>query len=255
MLRTRELIVEASEPAVRLPDEREPTILDYARVLWGGKWLILAIIVAATALAGGVSLIIPKSYTAKATLMPLGLERPGGLGALSGALSGALGMDSPGVKLMAVLQSRTVAEDVVGRLNLEPILAEGKDPPPTRAESIEVFQDKVLKVSTGQGMIVVKAVWRDADSAAEIANAAVMSAARYLNEHSISTSFQILDEAVPPPKHSSPKIVLNIAIAFVLASMLAVFVVFIRQYIRELRRVEAERAAIARFGGDSSGLD
>jgi uncharacterized protein involved in exopolysaccharide biosynthesis len=255
MLRTRELMVEASEPPVRLPDEREPTILDYARVLWGGKWLILAIVVAATAAAIGISLILPKSFTAKATLMPLGLDRPGGLGALSGALSGAFGMDSPGVKLMAVLQSRTVAEDVVGRLNLEPILAEGRDPRPTRAELVEYFQKRVLKVSTGQGMIVVKAVARDAELSANIANAAVLSAARYLNEHSISTSFQILDEAVAPPKHSSPKIALNIAIAFVLSAFVAVIIVFVRQYLRELRRAEAERAAIDRFGGDSSGLD
>jgi uncharacterized protein involved in exopolysaccharide biosynthesis len=254
MVRTRELVVEASESGAGPEDEREPTILDYARVLWGGRWVIMAIVFAAIAGAIGISLIMPKSYTAKATLMPLGPDRGAGLSALSGALSGALSMDSPGAKLTAVLQSRTVAEDVVGKLNLEPVLGAGRGSQPPRAELIEYFQKRVLKVSTSQGMIVVKAVWRDPDLAAGIANAAVLSAARYLNEHSISTSFQILDEAVPPVKPSGPNVVLNVAVALVSSSMAAVFIVFIRQHLRELRRAEAA-SAVERIGGDSSGLE
>lgn len=253
MVRTRELMVDASEPAADLRPEDEPTILDYARVLWGGRWLILALTVLATVAAMGISLTMTKSYTASATLMPLGPDRGAGLGALSGALSGALAMDSPGMKLMAVLQSRTVAEDVVGKLNMEAEFAVGRDPKPTRAEVIESFHSRVLKVTASQGMIVVKAVWRDPALSAKIANTAVLSAARYLNEHSISTSFQILDEAVPPANPSSPKVALTAAVAFVLSGFVAVCLVFIRQYLREVRRAESARgAAIAPSGGASS---
>jgi uncharacterized protein involved in exopolysaccharide biosynthesis len=254
MTRTRQLMVDASAPDTDLRPEDEPTILDYARVLWGGRWVILALTLLATVAAVGISLVMTKSYTAKATLMPLGLDRGGGLNALSGALSGALAMDSPGMKLMAVLQSRTVADDVVGKLNLEPALADGREPQPTRAELIESFQKRVLKVSASQGMIVVKAVWRDPELSAKIANTAVLSAARYLNEHSISTSFQILDEAVPPPRPSSPKIALNTAAAFVLSGFASVCLVFIRQYLREVRRAESARAAaVAPSGAAASG--
>ncbi|HET8761507.1 MAG TPA: Wzz/FepE/Etk N-terminal domain-containing protein [Nitrospiria bacterium] len=250
MTRTRELMVDASEPAADQRPEDEPTILDYARVLWGGRWLILVITLLVTAAAVGISLTMSKSYTAKSTLMPLGLDRGGGLGALAGALS----IENPGMKLMAVLQSRTVAEDVVGKLNLEPEFAVGRDRAPTHAEVIESFQKRVLKVTASQGMIVVKAAWRDPELSAKIANTAVLSAARYLNEHSISTSFQILDEAVAPAKPSSPKIALNTAAAFVLSGFAAVCLVFIRQYLREVRRAESARAAaVAPSGGASSG--
>jgi uncharacterized protein involved in exopolysaccharide biosynthesis len=250
MTRTRQLMVDASAPDTDLRPEDEPTILDYARVFWGGRWVILALTLLGTAAAVGISLNMPKSYTAKATLMPLGLDRGGGLSALAGALS----IENPGMKLMAVLQSRTVAEDVVATLNLEPALADGREPPPTRAELIESFQKRALKVAASQGMIVVKAVWRDPELSAKIANAAVLSAARYLNEHSISTSFQILDEAVPPPKPSSPKIALNTAAAFVLSGFASICLVFIRQYLREVRRAESARAdSVTPSGATASG--
>jgi uncharacterized protein involved in exopolysaccharide biosynthesis len=240
------------EPAEREPDleflveeaDREPTLLDYARVVWGGRWLILALVVVATGSAVGLSMMMPKTYIAQATLMPLGQDRGAGLSALTESLGGALGMENPSAKLMSVLQSRTVAESVVNALDLESVFGQGKATKPTRASVIETLQKSVLKVSASRGVIAVSAQWGDPALAAAIANASVSAAGRFLNDRSISTSFQILDEAVPPSQPSGPSIRLNVAVAFVLSVFAALLVVFVRQYLRGLREPGAHRSHV-----------
>jgi len=218
-------------------DDREPTLEDYARVVWGGRWLILALVTAATTAALIVSLDIPKTFTAQTTIMPLGQERAGGLAsALSGSFGGALGIDNPSDKLVAVLQSRRVAGMVVEELGLEKVLAQTTGRQPTRDEAIEAMQKDVVKVSGGtRGVITVRAQWRDRALAAAIANATVSAAGRFLNERSISMNFQVLDEAVPPLKPTGPKVRLNVAVAAVLSALAALMIVFVREYVRGVR--------------------
>jgi uncharacterized protein involved in exopolysaccharide biosynthesis len=222
---------------IEVHDDREPTLEDYARVVWGGRWLILALVAAATTAALIVSLITPKSFTAQTTIMPLGQDRGGGLAsALSGSLGGSLGIENPNDKLVAVLQSRKVAGMVIEGLGLETVLAQASGRKPTRDEAIEAVQKDVVKVSGGtRGVITVRAQWRDPALAAAIANATVSAAGRFLNERSISMNFQVLDEAVPPTKKSGPKIWLNVAVAAVLSALAALMIVFVREYVRGVR--------------------
>ncbi len=218
-------------------DDQEPTLADYARVVWGGRWLIVTLVTVAAMAALAASLSMPKTFTAQTTIMPLGQERAGGLAsALSGSLGGALGLENPNEKLVAVLQSRRVAGMVVDELGLEAVLAQATGKRPTRDEAIETLQKSVLKVSgLGRGIITVRAQWRDPALAAAIANAAVSSAGRFLNERSISMNFQILDEAVPPLKPSGPRVRLNVALASILSAFVALFIVFVREYIKGVR--------------------
>ncbi len=218
-------------------EDREPTLEDYARVVWGGRWLILALVAAATTATLVVTLKTPKTFTAQTTIMPLGQERAGGLAsALSGSFGGALGIENPSDKLVAVLQSRTVAGMVVEGLGLDTVLAQAMGRKPTRDEAIEAMQKGVVKVSGGtRGVITVRAQWRDPALAAAIANATVSAAGRFLNERSISMNFQVLDEAVPPTKKSGPRVRVNVAVAVVLSALTALMIVFVREYIRGVR--------------------
>ena len=59
---------------IEVHDDREPTLEDYARVVWGGRWLILALVAVTTTAALVVALITPKSFTAQTTIMPLGAD-------------------------------------------------------------------------------------------------------------------------------------------------------------------------------------
>jgi uncharacterized protein involved in exopolysaccharide biosynthesis len=217
--------------------DQEPTLADYARVVWGGRWVILVLVAVATTVALAWSLNTPKTFTAQTTIMPLGQDRAGGLAsALSGSLGGALGIENPNEKLVAVLSSRRVAGMVVDELGLEGVLAQTTGKKPTRDEVIETLQAGLVKVSAvGRGIITVRAKWRDPAVAAAIANATISSAGRFLNERSISMNFQILDEAVPPLKPSGPKVLLNVALAGVASAIAALFIVFVWEYIRGVR--------------------
>lgn len=218
-------------------DEQEPTLADYSRVVWGGKWLILAMVLLVTGTTAAVSFNTPKTFTAQATVMPLGAERGGGLAsALSGSLGGALGIENPTDKLLAVLQSRKVAGMVVEDLHLPELLTQASGRQPTRDEAIEAVQNGVVKVSGGgRGLITVRAQWRDPVLAAAIANATIAATGRFLNERSISMNFQVLDEAVPALRPSGPRVRLNVAMAFVVSTFAGLVLVFVREYVSGLR--------------------
>jgi len=234
------------------PDDREPTLEDYARVVWGGRWLIGVLVAVTTTAVLVVTLNTPKTFTAQATIMPLGQDRGGGLAsAFSGSLGGSLGIENPNDKLVAVLQSRAVAGMVVEGLGLDRVLAQASGRKPTRDEAIEAVQKGVVKVSGSvRGVITVRAQWRDPALAAAIANATVAAAGRFLNERSISMNFQVLDEAVPPAKKSGPRVRVNVAVAAVLAALAALMIVFVREYVRGVR---GRHAANARPVPDGSG--
>ena len=218
-------------------EDREPTLADYARVVWGGRWLILAVVAAATIATLVISLYTPRTFTAQTTILPLGQERAGGLAsALSGSLGGALGFENPSEKLVAVLQSRRVTSMVVEQLGLEGRLAQTAGRQPTRDEAIEALKGIVKISGGGRSLITVRAEWRDPALAAAIANATVSAAGRFLNERSISMNFQVLDEAVAPTKKSGPKVRLNVAVAAVLSALTALMIVFVREYIRGVRK-------------------
>jgi len=221
-------------------DDREPTLEDYARVVWGGRWLIVALVAAATTATLVVTLKTPKTFTAQTTIMPLGQERAGGLAsALSGSLGGALGFENPSEKLVAVLQSRRVTSMVVEQLGLEGRLAQTAGRQPTRDEAIEALKGIVKISGGGRSLITVRAEWRDPALAAAIANATVSAAGRFLNERSISMNFQILDEAVPPAKKSGPRVRVNVAVAAVLSALTALMIVFVREYVRGVHERQA----------------
>jgi uncharacterized protein involved in exopolysaccharide biosynthesis len=115
-----------------MPVGRDPNFLDYWRVLWRARWWIVGSTVLAAVVALGVSRALPKSYAARATVLPPKEAGHGGLSAsLSGVLTSALGgregagINLPGLSLsaasvstnqdvfVAVLRSRTMREDVL----------------------------------------------------------------------------------------------------------------------------------------------
>ncbi len=105
-------------------------LLDYWRVIWKRRWLIGGLCVAAVLTAMVVSLQMPKIYESTATLLPqFGSEQGGGLGALlalsrPGEASQSFGFSLPGIPatstdiFVAMLKSRTMADEVIKELNL-----------------------------------------------------------------------------------------------------------------------------------------
>lgn len=123
------------EPIVREePREREINLLDYIRVIFKYRRMILWICGIAVVTTGIISLSSPKIYSATTTMVPPmeilqrgsrlaggGLGRLGGLGLGAGEnsmLSGIMGITSIAGIYVGILESRVVKDAIIDRLDL-----------------------------------------------------------------------------------------------------------------------------------------
>lgn len=236
------------------PEEDEINLLDYWRVIWKGKWIIALLFVLAVTATGWYSFKLPKIYQAKTTIIPT----DAGGGGLASALSsipfaGALGASLPSTpadKILAILESRTITQKVVQRLDLMPVLfdkewdpvkkgwKEGPDPP-TMEKAITVLKKGIVKVSSDKrGTVSVIVEFKDPKLSASIANNYIQILAEFLNEHAINANFQVLDPAVTPEKKFKPSIRTNMMLGGVVSLIVSIFLVFFTEYVRKVRENE-----------------
>src|SRR2546426_6952538 len=101
---------------------------DYLIILAKRKWFIIKFVGCAAVLSAGVSLLLPKTYTANAKIMPpqqnqsmgsmAALSQLGQLGPLAALAGSGLGLRNPGDLYIAMLRSRTVTDDLIDRFSL-----------------------------------------------------------------------------------------------------------------------------------------
>ena len=182
--------------------EDEISIRAYWRVLQQRRWLIgtvASLVVLAMTLW---TLREPNIYRSTSTLMPLSGARSGlqaALGEFGAAvpfLGGALSKDSPADRLLAVLQSHTLALNVVQYLNLRPLLFEAKwhaatqqwrtNNPPTEQDAVRKLKQLVSITVSRQGVITIAVEYPDPTLAAAIANRYVSALQESLRENAFS---------------------------------------------------------------------
>jgi len=194
----RKISKQITDPRPPTPDpyiEDEINLLDYWRVI-RKRWRIIAgLFVISVVTAAIVSLLMTPIYQAKTTIMPV--ESSGGR--LSGALQnlGSLpfvGGMVPGIggasatKLVAVLKSRTLAEDVIHALNLTRIFfKDKKDKPPSLEDAVESLTD-ITKIADDKkgGVISISVEYKDPKIAADIANHYTTVLQKFINENTLS---------------------------------------------------------------------
>jgi len=238
--------------------DQEPTLLDYWNIIKKGRRLIIMLVFSAVLSSLILSLLMPKIYQARTTILPMGQEQSGLSAALSAsplaALGGLPGVQNPADKLMIVLQSRTIAEAVIKKLDLLRIFneeqwdtahADWKDPEkkPMLEDAIRRLQKEVINISSDRkGVVTLTAEWRNPVLAAKIANAYVDASSNFLNEHSINTNFQVIDPAVPPERKFKPSIRQNMMLAGVVSLFLGLAFVFFREYWRNAKNSRAVKS-------------
>lgn len=158
------------------------------------KWMIVKVSIAAAAIALIVSFLLPKSYTAAATLMPpqqsasglsAMLGQLGQLGPLAGMASGSLGLKNPGDIYIAMLGSRTVADDLINRFDLKTVY---RDKLITDARKDLA---KATSVSTGkEGVITISVEDHDPKRSAVLANAYIEELTRLSRTLAVSEASQ-----------------------------------------------------------------
>ncbi len=115
----------------------EINLLDYWRVIWKYKKMIVAIVFVASIAAVVMSLLAKKTYRADAVIMSISSKGGGGGGLSSlasqfGGLASLAGVNIGGSsagdaeKIVAILKSRTLAENVINREHLMPIFFKDK---------------------------------------------------------------------------------------------------------------------------------
>lgn len=115
--------------------------------------------------------------------------------------------------------SRTVSEDVIKKLNLEPM----------KASELLSMITVAPKGTTEFLTITVKS--KDAEQAMKIANQLAKSLKEVSATIKKSDNVMLLDEAQLPMNQDSPKPILNMAIAFFLGIMISVGLVFMIEFL------------------------
>jgi len=234
-----------------MADQNEDIILiEYWNVLWRRKKMVISICSASVLLAMVISLLMPKYFRSETVLMPVGPDA-GGLAAalsnmpLAGALTGAAGIQTPADKIMIVLKSRTIAEQVVRKFDLLKRFNEDdweagrnawKDPekPPLMQDAVKkVLDDVAVFKKSKDGAVTIIIEWKDPVLAAEIANFYVFALTEFLKDKSINTTIQVVDRAIPAEKKFRPKISLNMALAGFTGLFVSLFLAFFLEYLNK----------------------
>lgn len=107
------------------PDPDEINLLDYWRVIWGGKILLLLIVIVSSFTTAFVSLRMPNIYQATATITIVN-QGAGGLPSLTQQLGGLAGISLPNPPLsseiISLLKSNILREKIIEKYNLLTIL-------------------------------------------------------------------------------------------------------------------------------------
>ena len=154
-------------------EEYESDLLDYARVIWRYKWLIVVLCLVSVLGTLAFTLRMQKVYESTTTLL---IPKEGGGGGLLSALAASgLAQQVPGISIpsltpnrdtvVSILKSRTVAEAVVQKFKLQ------------ERYQLEFLQDAIRRLQaisavsvSKEGVIAVKVDETDPQLAAQMAN-------------------------------------------------------------------------------------
>lgn len=164
-------MTEANKEMLNVPEESEINLLELLQVLVKRRMLIVCVTFAAIVLSVGYSLTLKNIYSATAKILPPQKESGGGLSALLGqagglaALASGAGLGGGSDLYVNILKSRSVADDVIKKLDLA-VKFKAKNPDIARrklAGKVKISADKT-------GIITITADDKDPKQAADLAN-------------------------------------------------------------------------------------
>ena len=155
-----------------LPEEEEINLLELLRVIARRKMVIIRICAAAVIIAICYSLTLKNIYTASAKILPPQKESGGGLsgllsqaGGLAALAGGMGGMGGSADLYIGILKSRSVADAVIKRLNLQ------KEFKAKTIDDTRKILEAAVNFKAGKdGIISIDADSNDPQKAAQLAN-------------------------------------------------------------------------------------
>jgi uncharacterized protein involved in exopolysaccharide biosynthesis len=164
-------------------------LADLAQSLRRGWWLVALSSLVTGAIAFGISKVLPKTYTARTTVMPpqqqqssatAVLSSMGSLANLAGNVAG--GLKSPADQYAALMQSVAVMDPIIDQFKLQSVYEE------KYREDVRKELLKNVRVGIGKkdGLITVEVDDRDPKRAADLANAHVAGLRELTNRLAVS---------------------------------------------------------------------
>jgi uncharacterized protein involved in exopolysaccharide biosynthesis len=155
-------------------DDDEASLLDFLIVLAKHKKFIAGVTLGAAIVSAAVSLLLPNIYTGTAKVLPPQQSQStaamllGQLGGLAGLAGGSVGIKNPNDLYVGMLKSRTVADNIIGRFDLQRLYDQE-----TMVETRKEFASN-SSITTGKdGLINIEFDDEDPKRAAAVANAYV----------------------------------------------------------------------------------
>ncbi len=234
----------------------EIKLLEYWNVLWRRKFFLIAVCIVSVAITMIISFRLPKFYKSESMIMTTGSEA-GGLGAalsampLAGAFGGIGGVQTSADKIMVVLKSRSIAETVIKKFDLDKEFnkqdwdaARGmwKDvnKHPLMEDVVKQLTTKVVNFSkTKEGAITISAEWTDPKLAADIANYYVFALTEFLKDKSMNVTIQVVDRAIPAETKSRPNIRQNMELAGFTSLFVSAIIAFFLEYLSKQKKQNA----------------
>jgi len=205
-------------PATSGGSDSDVDLRTLLRLLWKGKWLIVASTVVSTALLAVLAFVTTPIYRATTVLVPASVDRNGagalggmlgqfgGLASLAGVNVGSGGNSETEVSL-AVLRSRQFTEAFLRDLNLLPVLFHGRwdagakqwegatEDWPTLAQGNKFFDREVRSVAYDRktGLVTLQVDWSDPAQAAAWANELVARANAEMRRRAIEDARASVD--------------------------------------------------------------
>lgn len=172
--------------------------------------------------------IVPKTYKAEALILPPSIEGFTQLGTFSKFLPGFGGGATPTAIVIALINSRTVAQSVVEDLKLDSIwnTSDINDAVKKLRKSINAFEDEDF------GTIHITCASRDPELAALIVNTYIKTIEELNDSLKISVNkpfLKVVDWASPPKKKWKPKPVLYTIIILFFTTIFVIGWVFYRE--------------------------
>ena len=154
-------------------DDDEISLLDLLIVLAKHKKLVLGLPFVVAILAAGISLLLPNIYTGTTRILPPQGQSSSSallaqLGGLAGLAGGVAGVKSPNDLYIGMLKSRTVADNLIQRFDLNNLYDQ------TYQSNTRKDLEKLTAITYGKdGIITIEADDKYPKRADELANAYV----------------------------------------------------------------------------------
>jgi uncharacterized protein involved in exopolysaccharide biosynthesis len=167
----------SQQPAsVKLAVDDEVDLLDYLRVVWRYRWMILVLCVVAMGLTVALSLRKPRQYESAVTIVPpldiLQKESGSALGALNNSLLRQMMDTTVGTiakMYVEILESREVADTIIDRFHLMDRYEDIR----YRSDARRLLKGNTTIKTTDGGAVRITVLDRDPNRAAAMASAYV----------------------------------------------------------------------------------